>query len=230
MNNLDFTTITIIVIALVCILIISLYFLMKKSSQTEQNNTIQNTTPEASLEVENDIHPIEETEKPSLEIIIDKKIEKPKNNIQLDEKQDDITNEERSQSKLGINISSKTEKVLLKKLENFEKNKGFLKKDVNLNNLAKQFDTNTKYLSEIIKSYKNKNFNQYLNELRINHLLYELENNEKVLNTKVSYLASDMGFSSHSSFSTLFTQYVGKSPSEYIKKLKEAKNTAELMK
>lgn len=127
--------------------------------------------------------------------------------------------------KTNVNIASKTEKQLLKKLEQFEKNEAYLKKDITLNSLAKQFNTNTKYLSEIIKSYKNKNFNQYINELRINHLIEKLQTDEKVLNTKVSFLANDFGFNSHSSFSTLFTQYVGKSPSDYIKELKAAKKT-----
>lgn len=134
---------------------------------------------------------------------------------------------EEPKPKVNVNISSKTEKLLLKKLEQFEESKAFIKKDVNLNKLAKDFDTNTKYLSEIIKSYKNKNFNQYLNELRINYLIDQLNTNEKVLNTKVSYLASDIGFSSHSTFTTLFTQYIGQSPSEYIKALKEKKKQEE---
>ncbi len=65
-----------------------------------------------------------------------------------------------------------------------------------------------------------------MNELRINYLIDQLNTNDKVLNTKVSYLASDFGFSSHSSFSTLFTQYMGQSPSEYIKQLKDQKKQA----
>ena len=165
---------------------------------------------------------------PDLDIQIDPKVEKLVDNTTITEEVDTIKKEvitelEEQKTKVNVNISSKTEKLLLKKLEHFEVSKGFIKKDVNLNKLAKEFDTNTKYLSEIIKSYKNKNFNQYLNELRINYLIDQLNSNDKVLNTKVSYLASDIGFSSHSTFTTLFTQYIGQSPSEYIKALKEKK-------
>ncbi|MBS7334197.1 MAG: helix-turn-helix domain-containing protein [Weeksellaceae bacterium] len=224
-------------VVLVIILAISIYFLISKKKE----NQAENTTQPIIEEKEATIFPekeIDVTVEKNLEISIEKKIDDiPVEQIKKEENKTETPKKENQkisknkesytkvvdQPKLNINISSKTEKTLLKKIEVFENSKDFLKKDVNLNNLAKQFDTNTKYLSEIIKSYKNKNFNQYLNELRIHHLIDELNNNEKVLNTKVSYLASDFGFNSHSSFSTLFTQYVGQSPSEYIKALKEAK-------
>lgn len=227
------------IIILVLVLAISVYFLTIK----KKDNEISNNTKPFIEDKQTTIIPEKDTEtstKEDLEIIIDKKVEKipveeikeiikPTELPKKEPKKATKTNEEiptdtgEVQPKLTINISSKTEKVLLKKLEAFEKSKDFLKKDVNLNNLANKFDTNTKYLSEIIKSYKNKNFNQYLNELRIHHLIEQLNTNDKVLNTKVSYLASDFGFNSHSSFSTLFTQYVGQSPSEYIKALKKSK-------
>lgn len=224
-------------VVLVIILAISIYFLISKKKENQTENTTQPITKENEATILSEKE-IDVTVEKKLEIIIEKKIddipveqikkeenktETPKKESQKISKNKESSTKEVDQPKLNINISSKTEKTLLKKIEVFENSKDFLKKDVNLNNLAKQFDTNTKYLSEIIKSYKNKNFNQYLNELRIHHLIDELNNNEKVLNTKVSYLASDFGFNSHSSFSTLFTQYVGQSPSEYIKALKEAK-------
>lgn len=36
--------------------------------------------------------------------------------------------------------------------------------------LSAQTEINTKYLSEVINSNKGKNFNAYINELRINHI------------------------------------------------------------
>ena len=139
---------------------------------------------------------------PSTEVIIE---EKPMNNL---------------------SISSKTENDLLRKLELFEKNKGFIKKDVNLALLSKQFETNTKYLSEIIKTHRQKQFNSYLNELRVNYIVNRLQNEPKYINTKVSYLASDCGFASHSTFTTTFTQIMNESPSAFIKRIKaEQKNS-----
>ncbi|WP_313384987.1 helix-turn-helix transcriptional regulator [Chishuiella sp.] len=120
-----------------------------------------------------------------------------------------------------INISSKTEKEILRKLDFFEKNKGFIKKDVNLNSLSKQFNTNTKYLSEIIKIHRNKQFNSYLNELRISYITNRLLNEPNYIKTKITYLASDCGYSSHSTFTTIFTQIMNESPSVYIKRIKK---------
>ncbi|WP_276680489.1 helix-turn-helix domain-containing protein [Empedobacter brevis] len=132
---------------------------------------------------------------------------------------EDILQEEKTIS--NLNISSKTENDLLKKLELFEKNKGFIKKDINLATLSKQFETNTKYLSEIIKVHRQKQFNSYLNELRVNYIVNRLKNESSYINTKVSYLASDCGFTSHSTFTTIFTQIMDESPSVFIKRIKE---------
>jgi len=223
MNN---TIIIALTILFTIILAVSLYFLFKKKEIViEEESKI--------VEIDNDL--IQEEIKPmklSPKIISNQEDEylinrKDLQNIQF--KEEIIENiesveEEPAVNKLSINISSKTEKELLNKLNKFEEEKIYLKREVNLNFLAKEFDTNTKYLSEIIKSYKNKNFNQYLNELRIDELIRQLNSNQEVLNTRVSYLASDFGFNSHSSFTTVFTQYVGKSPSEYIKDLKNEIN------
>lgn len=121
----------------------------------------------------------------------------------------------------SLSISSKTENDLLKKLELFEKNKGFIKKDINLATLSKQFETNTKYLSEIIKIHRQKPFNSYLNELRVYYIVNRIKNEPKYINTKVSYLASDCGFTSHSTFTTIFTQIMNESPSAFLKRIKE---------
>lgn len=121
----------------------------------------------------------------------------------------------------NLSISSKTENDLLRKLEQFEKNNDFIKKDINLAVLSKQFKTNTKYLSEVIKTHRQKSFNTYLNELRINYIVNRLKNEPKYINTKVSYLASDCGFTSHSTFTTIFTQIMNESPSVFVKRIKE---------
>lgn len=142
-------------------------------------------------------------------------IEKPDSNFTAKE----TIQEEKVISNLSI--SSKTENDLLRKLELFEKNKGFIKKDINLSTLSKQFETNTKYLSEVIKIHRQKPFNSYLNELRVNYIVNRLKNEPKYINTKVSYLASDCGFTSHSTFTTIFTQIMNESPSVFVKRIKE---------
>lgn len=88
--------------------------------------------------------------------------------------------------------------------------------------LAGQLETNTKYLSEVINKYKEKNFNVYINELRVNYLVSLLKNDATYLNYKVSYLADVAGFSSHSSFTTVFKSITGMSPNTFIQQLIKA--------
>lgn len=188
----------IIVIAVVILLVIGalFFFMFKRKKKNEVKIEMSFQEPFTESKTEN---PILETEE--IEI------------IPLPKKSEEAP-------QLNISISSKTEKEILRKLDLFEKNKGFLRKDVTLNSLSKQFQTNTKYLSEIIKSYRNKQFNTYLNELRIDYIVNRLLTEPQYINTKIGYLASDCGFPSHSTFTTIFTQIMNESPSIYIKKLK----------
>jgi AraC-like DNA-binding protein len=121
----------------------------------------------------------------------------------------------------NLSIPKETEDLLLAKLEKFEAGKKFLTKDFSLAQLASMFDTNTKYLSEVINKYKRKNFNSYINELRINYIVERLKNDQKYLTYKVSYLAEESGFSSHSLFSAAFKTYTGITPNVFIQFLSE---------
>lgn len=75
--------------------------------------------------------------------------------------------------------------------------------------LAGQLDTNTKYLSEVINKHYNMNFNSYINKLRINFIVAKLKSDPSFINYKISYLAEACGFSSHSSFATVFKSITG---------------------
>lgn len=121
----------------------------------------------------------------------------------------------------SIKISLKTEQKIVKQLVEFENKKDFLKKEISLNYLSEKFGTNTKYLSEVIRTQRQQSFNNYLNGLRINYLLNEFNLKPALRTKKISEIADKIGFASHSAFSTIFTQMVGESPSSYIKKLKQ---------
>ncbi|RYF19687.1 MAG: AraC family transcriptional regulator [Flavobacteriales bacterium] len=75
-------------------------------------------------------------------------------------------------------------------------------------------------LSSIINQYKNQNFNDYINGLRIDYIIDKLQNDHKYLNYKISYLAEECGFSSHSLFSSAFKKKLKMSPSSFIEFLK----------
>lgn len=124
-------------------------------------------------------------------------------------------------SKTNQIIPEKTEQILLEKLLKFESGTDFTQKNMTLNSLAKDLDTNTRYLSEIVNKHKHKNFNTYINELRVNYIIEKLRTEPKFLNYKISYLAEECGFSSHTAFSTVFKSVTEISPKEFITFIKK---------
>lgn len=133
---------------------------------------------------------------------------------------------EPKQESKKIIILKETEDLILQKLKRFENSKKFLSKDISLAVLAGQFDTNTKYLSEIINSHYQINFNSYINNLRINYIIEKLKTDPNYKNYKISYLAESCGFSSHSSFATVFKSITGISPVKFIDFLVNEKNNS----
>lgn len=118
-------------------------------------------------------------------------------------------------------IPEKTESLLLEKLQNFEKSEDCIDPNISLQNLAKKLETNTKYLSEAINTHKQKNFNAYINELRINYIINKLKEKSIYRSYKIKYLAEESGFSTHSAFTAVFKSVTGMSPASYIQLLKE---------
>lgn len=113
-------------------------------------------------------------------------------------------------------ISEKTEQIILDKLKKFEDSEKYINPKVSLQFLAKQLDTNTKYLSEIINKNKGQNFNNYINELRIHYMLRKLKSEPKYQNYKVSSLAEECGFNSRNTFTLAFKTALGISPAKFI--------------
>lgn len=118
-------------------------------------------------------------------------------------------------------LLKESEEHLLEALEKFESSNKYTNKDMSLGKLASQLNTNTKYLSEVINRHKGKNFNAYINELRINYITNKIKNTPAYLNYKVSYLAEECGFSSHSTFTTVFKSIVGVSPIVFVDFVRE---------
>ena len=118
-------------------------------------------------------------------------------------------------------IPAETEQALLAKLKKFESSTRFTNKEMSLAVLSAQFDTNTKYLSEIINRHRQDNFNTYINKLRIGYIIEKMKSDSNYLNYKISYLAEESGFSAHSSFATVFKSITGIAPTTFIDFLKE---------
>ncbi|HLV23583.1 MAG TPA: helix-turn-helix domain-containing protein [Moheibacter sp.] len=114
-------------------------------------------------------------------------------------------------------IPNPVEEEILLKLKKFENSQKFTNPKLTISTLAVQLKTNTTYLSEVINQYKGKNFNAYINELRIKFICEKIYNHPEYLNYKISYLAEESGFTSHSSFATVFKSVTGISPSVFLR-------------
>lgn len=121
----------------------------------------------------------------------------------------------------SITMPKETEERILQALEHWEESNGFLNKDLSLSVLAAEFHTNPKYLSNVINTHKEKDFNNYVNELKILFVIDKLRDNPEYLDYKLSYIAEEFGFSSHSKFASVFKAVVGLSPSVFISHLKK---------
>ncbi|WP_133121702.1 helix-turn-helix domain-containing protein [Chryseobacterium sp. PMSZPI] len=111
---------------------------------------------------------------------------------------------------------------ILKELEIFEKKEFFLKKGTTSASLAKSIKTNTTYLSEVINTYKGKNFAGYLNDLRIDFALNRLVKDKKFRSYKLSVIAEELGYNNEQAFSLAFKKKTGTSLSIYIKEIEKS--------
>jgi YesN/AraC family two-component response regulator len=126
-----------------------------------------------------------------------------------------------SNPQLLSTIDEDTINAVLEKLNQFEKKKGFLQKDITLTILAKKCATNTKYLPKIIHIHKDKSFVNYINNLRIDYILKELRDNTILQKYTIKTISEEAGFNTAESFARAFKNKTGIRPSYYIKKLKK---------
>lgn len=117
--------------------------------------------------------------------------------------------------------SDETEKKLVEKLNSFEKKQLFNTKGISVAQMAVMLKTNTKYLSYILKVYRNADFYTYINNCRINFIVKELHDNPSLLNYKIAVLSDMCGYNSHSQFASIFKSIKEISPSQYISFLRQ---------
>jgi len=116
-------------------------------------------------------------------------------------------------------ISSTIIDDILERLVRFEEQKRYLSQSVSLHNTAKQFKTNSSYLSKVINLKKDKNFSQYINDLRIEFTIEELSKNSKFRKYTIKAISEEVGFKNVQSFSKAFYKMTGLQPSYFIRKL-----------
>lgn len=117
-----------------------------------------------------------------------------------------------------------TENTLLEALYKFEKSQLYKDKNASLSYVASYMETNTKYLSYIIKKHRQKDFTNYINQLRVDYIIEKLTTDPVYRQYKISVLADEAGFSSHSKFATIFKNITDVSPSHFINYINQKKN------
>jgi len=131
--------------------------------------------------------------------------------------------EQEAEKKEKPRISEEAEQKIVEGLKVFETGDNFRNANYALADLASEIGVNTKYLSQVLNSNYGRDFNTYINELRINYIINKLKTNNDYHLYKLSFLAEECGFSSHSKFSAVFKAVTGITPTRFIGYLKEEK-------
>lgn len=115
------------------------------------------------------------------------------------------------------NEENADKKLLFDKIESLIKEKKlFINPKLNLDFLAIEVDINASKLSNIIKQFSGKNFNDYMNEFRIN-LAKKLLVHKDYKNYTITSIGLESGFNSKSTFYYAFKKHTGFTPLEFQK-------------
>lgn len=119
-----------------------------------------------------------------------------------------------------LDINPEVITAILKNIEKFERNKKYLEKDMTLSKMASLLNTNMKYASKIIARYRDKGTIDYISDLKIDHIIELLKNENKYRNYTNKALGEESGFGSTQNFTRAFNSRTGLSPTYFINKLK----------
>lgn len=95
----------------------------------------------------------------------------------------------------------------------------FLDPEYSVSKLEKQVKIPARLISKAIKAGRDQNFNQFLNEYRINYLLNNIKV-EEAIKTPFNQLSYQIGFNSVNNFYSYFKSCVGCTPKVYYEQLK----------
>jgi AraC-like DNA-binding protein len=143
---------------------------------------------------------------------------------QLESSDNDSLSQKEKEDLTKKNIGIKPDLIteLICKLENFEKEHGFLDPNINRSILTKKMNTNLVYLSKIINYHRGKTFVNYINDLRVDYAIQQLKSSDKIfINWSIEAIAKEVGFKNAEPFSKAFFRKTGIKPSFFIKSLEK---------
>jgi AraC-like DNA-binding protein len=150
-------------------------------------------------------------------IILKKRFNKLVNTNEVQEQKTEIIKDKKT-----IDIPDAIVSSITSNLEKFEAQQQYLNIDLNLNELAAQFNTNTKYLSKTINYYKQQSFSNYIKNLRITYAFNILKEKKEIRRYTIKAIANECGFKGAESFSKTFNKKYGIYPSYFIKQLEKS--------
>jgi len=110
------------------------------------------------------------------------------------------------------------EELLKRKLQKLMlKDKVFLNPELTLQELANLMNLKLNELSAFINTHLGKNFNDFINEYRINEFKQRVKSPATDSKATIMELAYQSGFNSKASFNRLFKEYTGITPSQFKK-------------
>jgi len=174
-------------------------------SKSEKFNITENNVTRKEIKQEKEVTLMEESDSFNIN-----------NNFQDNDNQDINESENKS---ISINKSEFTEEFHLKylKLVTFlEETKIYKDKEINLFRIAELVQLSYRDVSKSINTIANKNFNQFLNEFRVQEAM-RLIKEDSSQKYNLSWIAEEVGFNSRSTFFSVFKSIVGMTPNEFKK-------------
>ena len=147
---------------------------------------------------------------------------KPAEENQIIEREQNVVE---TKYKTESKISDAILRKILMVLEQLESKHKYLKPNITTQSLADQIGTNNKYISTIVNEYKNKKFNDYVNDLRIKYAIETLKTNSQKRKYTIEALAVEFSFNNAESFSNAFYKRTALKPSYFIKELEKTQIT-----
>lgn len=90
----------------------------------------------------------------------------------------------------------------------------YLNDDLRLHHVAEKLHVSPKYLSQLLNEHYKKNFNEFINDYRIEEAKRQLVED---INKPIIHVAYDSGFNAKSTFNLRFHKAIGVSPAQYRK-------------
>ncbi|MEY4902335.1 MAG: hypothetical protein RLZZ292_150 [Bacteroidota bacterium] len=98
----------------------------------------------------------------------------------------------------------------------FKKEKIYLNPELSLSDLAQRLKTNTSILSQVINNGFGKNFNDFVNEFRVNAVKLKIQDAEHQ-HLSLLGIAFESGFNSKATFNRAFKKLTGSTPNDFAK-------------